>query len=405
MRILEKIGVENTNIDGALFNYYISSGQDQVVSGVLEQCRLEVTSAQIVRICPGEFIIHGFRIHLDDPVDISITATGSETVRRLVARLKLLTDKQVEFDFYMTDGQYTPYQQSLFVTNEGTYEVIFGEVTVGSTGVKSASRVIPEGLLLQSKLDRIASPGGDYAYVQSSAGSKLVKISDVAFGDTIPLRDSDGQIRVPLQPTEASHAISLSYAQGAFIEGRTSYEPKGLRSIPCVKPYTTSQVEYISCTPGVGGSTIPQRDPDGSMRAIYTKNGEYTTDHTLINQGALNAALAELMLATIHGSDIAKGNSLDNAIAQTDYGLFFIKGESITVSYTANGASQNMSGDFHFILKYNAGGDRIIHMYPKSILGVPSITSFDGELASGIKISNGSSQYGCRVVKMKMKNI
>jgi hypothetical protein len=405
MRILEKIGVENTNLDGALFNYYISSGQDQVVQGVLEECQLTSLDAQTIQIRPGEFIIHGFRIHLDNPVELAVTATSTETVRRLVARLKLLADKQVEFDFYLTDGKYTAFQQNLFAANEGTYETIFGEITVTSTGVKSVVKVIPKGLLLQTKLDRIPSPGGDYAYVQGTSGTKLVKISSVEFADTIPIRDGNGQIQVPLTPTDANHAISLSYAQGAFLEGRTSYEPGGMRSIPCVKPYTTSQVEYIPLTPGKGGSTVPIRDPDGSLRAGYVKDGQYTTDDTLINQGALNYALALITSATIQGSDLAASGSLTNAIAQNDYGIFFVKGDSIKVEYTANDAAQSMSGDFHIIIKYSTGGDRILHMYPKSILGVPSITSFDGVLTSGISVSNGSSQYGCRVIKIKMKNI
>ena len=171
-----------------------------------------------------------------------------------------------------------------------------------------------------------------------------------------------------------------------------------------------TKVDYITATNGIGGSTIPIRCPDGSLQSNCVEGGEYTTDNTLVNLAYLTSALSKLQEATILGEDIPSSQSWDDAISKQDYGLYFVKGEDVTIEYTANNELQSCTGGFHFIIKYNNGVERIIHIYPKEIsiamgIKVPSITSFDGLLASDIKITNGSTQYGCRVVKMKMKNI
>jgi hypothetical protein len=210
--------------------------------------------------------------------------------------------------------------------------------------------------------------------------------------------------------------IAKEEADKAIKESVTSFmpsSPAAFERVPRILRDTygaDTEIDYLTITAGAGGGTVPIRDPDGSMRAKYNKNGPNTTDDTLINQLGLNDALNLINQATIQGFDIPASQSWDDAISKQDYGLYFVKGEDITVEYTANNELQRCTGSFHFIIKYNNDAERIIHIYPKDIsiamgIKIPSITSFDGLLASNIKISNGSTQYGCRVVKMKMKNI
>lgn len=180
-------------------------------------------------------------------------------------------------------------------------------------------------------------------------------------------------------------------------------------TVPRVKRNTSganTEVDFVTLSPGSGGNTVPIRDPDGSLRAKYNKNGEHTTDDTLINQGGLNAALVGLIQGTIYGEDIAKGNSMASAIKANEYGMYIVKGEDVTVTFTANDAVQTVTSDFHIFVKYMSvsGSNKIIHLYLTSVLN-GYVKSFDGTLASDLDVKNGSSQYGCRVVKMKMKEI
>ena len=186
-------------------------------------------------------------------------------------------------------------------------------------------------------------------------------------------------------------------------------EAASFETIPRVRRNTAganTEVDFLTLTPGAGGNTVPIRDPDGSIRAKYNKGGQYTTDDTLINQAGLNTALLGLIQGTIYGEDIAKGNSLASAIKANEYGMYIVKGEDVTVSFTANDAVQSVTSDFHIFVKYMSVSktNKIIHLYLTNMLN-GYVKSFDGTLSSDLDVTNGSTQYGARIVKMKMKEV
>jgi hypothetical protein len=72
-RILEKIGVENTNIDSAEFNNLCTGGESGIVKGVLNECDL-VGIQNAVIVSKGLLVIKGIRISIEDSV---ITLNGN----------------------------------------------------------------------------------------------------------------------------------------------------------------------------------------------------------------------------------------------------------------------------------------------------------------------------------------
>ena len=163
--------------------------------------------------------------------------------------------------------------------------------------------------------------------------------------------------------------------------------------------------KVITLSQGIGGGCVVQRENGGQIRSSEAKE-----DYHVPPLSQVNNLLGGISQSTIHGDEIAKGGSLAAAIKSTDFGLFVIKGEDVTVTYTAQGEADNevrsIKSDFHFIIKWKLanGTNKILHLHLTSALQ-GYIKSFDGIIKTNIDVANGSTQYGARVIKMNMKAV
>lgn len=240
------------------------------------------------------------------------------------------------------------------------------------------------------------SNNGVQGSIQASATS--VTPTDGASGAVIPMRTSTGQIVGPNQvttPPDIDEYVTRRIADQKI--------PLPTNNAPYDKIARIKRngggVDYLIVTSGKAGDSVPVRDPDGSMRAHYSKDGEYTTDDTLVNHGGLNAALGLIAQAKISGQSLSSGSV--EQIGLEEYGNFFILGEDIKVDYTSqNNGSQSITSDFHLIVKFPGW---IIHIY-KTGGFVPSISSFTDGLSSGLTVTNNGAS-GMRFVKEIMEAI
>ena len=179
------------------------------------------------------------------------------------------------------------------------------------------------------------------------------------------------------------------------ITNETDYQ-----AVRVVKP-NSSEEKLITVTHGVGGDCVVMRENGGQIRSTEAKE-----DYHVPPLSQVNTLLGGITQSTIYGADVAAGGSLAAAIKSTDFGLFVVKGEDVTVTFTANDAAQSVKSDFHFFVKYRStsGVNKIIHIYQTTVLN-GYVKSFDGTLGSDITVANGSTQYGARVVKMNMKAV
>lgn len=339
VRVLENLGVENYNTDGAAFNYYITSGRSMIVAGVGRECIVEKINDNTVELAPGELIIHGFRVRIEKAKQFTISLGTQRTQYSIIATIKLKEDKTVDFYWLMLSGSPGLKQDNLFVNNTGTYQVKIASFFAGiSNPISSITQELKVG------------------FATESVAKKL---------------------DCPLSPNNE------------------------LWTIPRIKPGTTNEVSYLGSTQGAGGNTIAIRDPDGSMRAAYIKGGPYTTDHTLINQGGLNAALALLSQAKIMTGYVSAGSASSseaNKIGINEYGLFVIKGgnsNKITLGSTA------FTTGMMLIWKYRAGdSSRAMYIYQSTL----SVSSGETAISTDITITAGTD-YGTRIVKIPMAAI
>lgn len=336
VRVLENLGVENYNTDGAAFNYYIASGRNMIVAGVGRECIVEKINDNTVEVAPGELIIHGFRVRIEKAKQFTVSLETKRTQYSIIATIKLKEDKTVDFYWRMPSGFPGLIQDNLFVNNTGTYQV---KIASFFAGVSDPISYITQELKVGFATESV-----------------------------------DKKLDCPLSPH------------------------KELWTIPRIKPGTLNEVVYIGSTSGIGGDTIPIRDLDGSIRAAYIKDGPYTTDHTLINQGGLNAALGLLSQAKIMTGYVSAGSASSseaNKIGINEYGLFVIKGGN---SNKITLGSSTFTTGMMLIWKYRDGNSsRAMYVY-QSVL---SVSSGETAISTDITVTAGTD-YGTRIVKIPM---
>lgn len=134
-RILEKNGVDNTNIDGAGFNRFCAGNRDGIIRGILNECAAAV-QGNTFTLSTGELIICGFRIVIESPIVRTFSATPiSPITYQLIGEIQVSSSSEVQFTLKFQTVQQL-IQDELFDTpsGEGTYQAEICRFTQGTDG-------------------------------------------------------------------------------------------------------------------------------------------------------------------------------------------------------------------------------------------------------------------------------
>lgn len=141
MRILEKNGIDNTNIDGAGFNRFCAGDRDGIVKGRLNECAIAV-QGNALTIGTGEMLVSGFRVVLDTPTTFTMSSTPTSAQRYQVIA-ELVVDGNSEPTFAMRTQLVSELKQdALFATDAGvgTYQIEVCRFTHATDGTISEMR-------------------------------------------------------------------------------------------------------------------------------------------------------------------------------------------------------------------------------------------------------------------------
>lgn len=134
-RILEKNGVDNTNIDGAGFNRFCAGNKDGIIRGILNECAATI-QGNTFTLSTGELIICGFRIVVESPIVKTFTTTPvTPIIYQLIGEIQVSSSSEVQFAWrFQTVQQLT--QDNLFNTlsGQGTYQAEICRFIQGSDG-------------------------------------------------------------------------------------------------------------------------------------------------------------------------------------------------------------------------------------------------------------------------------
>lgn len=135
MRILEKNGIDNTNIDGAGFNRFCAGDRDGIVKGRLNECAIAV-QGNALTIGTGEMLVSGFRVVIDTPTTFTMSSTPTSAQRYQVIA-ELVVDGNSEPTFSLRTQLVAELKQdALFATESGvgTYQVELCKFTHTTSG-------------------------------------------------------------------------------------------------------------------------------------------------------------------------------------------------------------------------------------------------------------------------------
>lgn len=135
MRILEKNGVDNTNIDGAGFNRFCAGNRDGIIKGRLNECAIAV-QGNALTIGTGEMLVSGFRVVIDTPTTFTMSSTPTSAQRYQVIA-EIVVDGNSEPTFSLRTQLVAELKQDALFSTEagvGTYQVELCKFTHTTSG-------------------------------------------------------------------------------------------------------------------------------------------------------------------------------------------------------------------------------------------------------------------------------
>lgn len=140
--ILEKNGVEQTNLDGGAFNNFAAGGRSGIIQGVLGECTVTQPSSNSVAVSTGELIISGIRVKLTEQLLFTFTTTPAVPIRyQLAAKVSVSADGNVIFETDVREVA-SLVQDDIYKFGQGTYEVEIARFTHAEDGVTDLVRTI-----------------------------------------------------------------------------------------------------------------------------------------------------------------------------------------------------------------------------------------------------------------------
>jgi hypothetical protein len=140
-KILESLGTEISNVDGAAFNNFCAGNQDGIIGGILENCDIVKLDSETVMVSSGELLIQGFRIKITSPYTITKPSNLTALPYYLIAQVNLTSTGGISFNI---EARQTPElkKDKLFTKNSGTYEIELCRFMVGPDGISNLSRTV-----------------------------------------------------------------------------------------------------------------------------------------------------------------------------------------------------------------------------------------------------------------------
>ena len=177
-KVLEQNGIDNENVDGGAFNRFTAGGRDGIIKGVLSDCALAAVGNG-VGISPGEIIMCGIRVKITDTETLFLTgAPVTATQYQIIAQATLQSNRSLNVSFLLRSSGALR-QDSLYVAEQGVYEVEIGRFTHNTDGsitnLKQSLKLIDGGVgaIESFKIGTTTTlPPGSDAYVENVGTDK-----------------------------------------------------------------------------------------------------------------------------------------------------------------------------------------------------------------------------------------
>jgi hypothetical protein len=144
-RILEKDGVNNTNIDGARFNNFCAGERSGIIKSTLNECAITTPSSSVINIETGELLVSGVRVVLNSPTNFTFSTFPSSATRySLIAEIVIDSNSDITSRIFVQLANSALVQNDLFETETGagTYQIELAKFTLTSTGVEDLVRTV-----------------------------------------------------------------------------------------------------------------------------------------------------------------------------------------------------------------------------------------------------------------------
>ena len=139
VRILEKNGIDNTNIDGAGFNKFSAGGYSGVIKGILNELLITNTTS-VVTLNTGELLVNGFRLVVNEPISFSLGVVPSEVTKyRIVVEVVVDNNSDVTTRFFIQQASINLAQNNFFATESGTgtYQLSLATFDYSENGIEN----------------------------------------------------------------------------------------------------------------------------------------------------------------------------------------------------------------------------------------------------------------------------
>lgn len=201
-KILEAIGVENENVDGAGFNNFLTASKNCILKDILDECAMSVVGNTLI-IAKGEIIIQGVRIKLTESETYTLSSIPAQnTEYQIVAQIQLDLTKNVYFSLFVRPTSVLT-QQNLYDDEQGIYQVELGTFTHTTSGsIENLTRT----LAISYATPETVGEAVDGLMTQTTNGIKKLYLSyqGEAVGAGVDLPDPDsGEQGVGIEKIES----------------------------------------------------------------------------------------------------------------------------------------------------------------------------------------------------------
>lgn len=313
VRILEKNGIDNTNIDGAGFNKFSAGGYSGVIKGILNELLITNTTS-VVTLNTGELLVNGFRLVVNEPISFSLGVVPSEVTKyRVVVEVVVDSNSEVTTRFFIQQASINLAQNNFFATETGagTYQLSLATFDYSSDGI--------ENLVTDFKI-----LDNDYKTYVDNLLAKKVGVE--------PQQFSEAEKR---QARENIGAVSTAQLEDnvkyVYIVGSTPLDNNWFSDSPSGTPITPeNEIIYIvrtegefynnqyifnsstneyEMTGGAGSSQLEVVEVEGVISYYSDMTPEYTITFTLPSDFDLTSVKEYLFKLTTQGSWVGATNA------------------------------------------------------------------------------------------------
>ena len=133
-KVLEAIGVENENVDGAALNNAIFGGKNGIMKGILNDCRVYEYAGKI-HISTGVIVVQGFRVKIMEEWSSSISSIPIiDTKYHVIVRIRLFSGTHAVSSEIILREKKDLVQDNLFATESGVHEEEIATCTQSTEG-------------------------------------------------------------------------------------------------------------------------------------------------------------------------------------------------------------------------------------------------------------------------------